>query len=330
MAMRRSLREAAVGLSILAALAAASGLWLRLRGHQFFGSAWTVTVRLDNGAGLVSRSSVLYRGVDVGTVQSITPEPDSVAVAVQFRDAQLVIPQPVRAQVVTGSVLGGAAKLMLTGSSNPLPAATSPTAKDCPSAQQLCAGDVLRGSRGPTLDAAMARVTTLLDRAIDLELLDTLDLMAKTLIVTSNSITTAANDTGTLMQSLDDLAQRLGTAVDHVNTSAANITKITGHLANASAELDRPETIALFRQTLVNVEHSTDQLRSKASTILGNVERFTAHLDEIGTDILGITGDPAVTEGLRNLTVGLGLLFEDLYGAERLAHPQDGDEDGEP
>ena len=328
--MRRSLREATVGLSILAALAMAGGLWFHLRGNRLFGSAWTVTVRLDNAAGLASRSTVLYRGVDVGTVQSITPEPGFVAVEVQLSEAELVIAQPVRARVMTGSLLGGTAQLVLIGSSKPLAAPVSPTAEDCPSAQQLCAGDVLPGAQSPSLDAAVARVTKLLDQVIDLDLLGTIDETVKALTDTTTTITVAAEESIALTQSLQDLTQRLGPTVDHVNTSAANVTRITGHLANVSAELDRPETIARFRRTMTNMESATDQLRTKAGAILANVESFTANLDEIGSDVLDITSDPAVAEGLRNLTVGLGLLFEDLYGAKLLADPETVEEGGEP
>lgn len=328
--MRRSLREATVGLSILAALVMASGLWLHLRGSRFFGTAWTITVRLDDAAGLASRSNVFYRGVDVGTVQSITPEPGFVAVQVQISDAELVIAQPVRARVVTGSLLGGTAQLVLIGPSKPLAAPVSPTAEDCPSARQLCAGDVLSGAQSPGLDAAVARVTKLLDQVIDLDLIGTIDETVKALTDTTNSITIAAEESIALTESLQDLTQQLGPTVDHVNTSAANVTRITGHLANVSAELDRPETIAKFRQTMTNMEDATDQLRTKAGTILANVESFTANLDEIGSDVLDITSDPAVAEGLRNLTVGLGLLFEDLYGAKLLADPEAVEEGAEP
>ena len=317
--MRRSLREATVGLSILVALATASGLWLYLRGSRFFGTAWTVTVRLEDAAGLASRSNVFYRGVDVGTVQSITPEPAFVAVEVQISDAELVIAQPVRARVVTGSLLGGTAQLVLTGSSQPLDAPASPTAEDCPSMEQLCAGDVLSGSQGPGLDAAVARVTTLLDQAIDLDLMGTIDETVRVLIDTSDTITVAAEESIALTQSFQDLVQRLEPTVNHVNTSAANLATITDNLAQATAELSRPDTIATFRRTLANVETATDQLSAKAGPILADVESFTTKLDEITSDVLDITSDPAVAKGLKNLTVGLGLLFEDLYGAERLA-----------
>ena len=328
--MRRSLREATVGLSILAALAMASGLWLHLRGSRFFGAAWTITVRLDDAAGLASRSNVFYRGVDVGAVQSITPEPGFVAVQVQISDAELVIAQPVRARVVTGSLLGGTAQLVLIGSSRPLDAPVSPTAEDCPSAQQLCAGDVLLGAQSPSLDAVVARSTSLLDQVIDLDLLGTLDETAKVFNETSNTITIAAEESIVLTQSLQDLVQQLDPTVDHLNTSAADVNTITGNLAKASAELSRPETIATFRQTMADVETAADQLSAKAGPILANVERFTAKLDEISSDVLEITGDPAVAEGLKNLTVGLGLLFEDLYGAERLADPETVEEGAEP
>ena len=328
--MRRSFREAAVGLSILAALGIALGLWLRLRGHRFTSAAWDVTVRLEDAAGLVSRSTVRYRGVDVGTVLSVTPEPGFVAVQVQVSEPELVIAQPVKAQVVSGSVLGGTAQLVLTGSSNPLTAPANPTAEDCPSAQQLCAGAVLQGTRGPTLDNVTASTTELLDQAIALDLLNTLDMASKSFMDTSKSFTTAADNTSDLLESLQDLAQRLGPSVDHINASAVNLNTMTRHLANVSAELDHPETIARFRQTMTNVENATGQLNARTGAILANVERFTANLDHIGSDIREITGDPAVTEGLRNLTVGLGLLFKDLYGAERLSDPGSVVEDVEP
>ncbi len=328
--MRRSLREATVGLSILAALGMASVLWLHLRGSRFFGTAWTITVRLDDAAGLASRSNVFYRGVDVGTVQSITPEPGFVAVQVQISDAELVIAQPVRARVVTGSLLGGTAQLVLIGSSKPLAAPVSPTAEDCPSARQLCAGDVLLGAQSPSLDAVVARVTSLLDHVIDLDLIGTVDETVKVLADTSNTITVAAEESIVLTQSFQDLAQRLEPMVDQVNTSAANITTITDNLAKASAELSRSETIAKFRQTMANLETATDHLNAKAGPILANMESFTANLDEITSDVLEITSDPAVAKGLKNLTVGLGLLLEDLYGAERLADPEAVEEGAEP
>jgi len=315
--MRRSFREAAVGLSILAALAVAGGLWLRLRGHQFASAAWTVAVHLDDAAGLVPRSTVHYRGVDVGMIRSVTPEPGFVAVQVEISDPALVILQPVTAQVGSGSVLGGTAQLVLTGSSNPLPAPTSPTAEDCPSTQQLCAGDVLQGTRSPTLGDVTASAAALLDQA------------AEGLIKANNSFTTAADNTSVLMESLQDLAQRLSPSVDQINATAVNLNTMTRHLANAAAELDRPETVAQFQQTMANVENATDQLNAKAGVILANVESFTANLDRIGSDIVGITSDPAVANGLRSLTVGLGLLFEDLY-PEQLADPEAVEESPQP
>ena len=328
--MRRSFREAAVGLSILAALGITAGLWLRLRGHQLASGAWTITVRLEDAAGLVSRSTVRYRGVDVGMVQSVTPKPGFVEVQARISAPELAIPQPVKAQVSSGSVLGGTAQLVLVGPSKPLATPAKPTAEDCPAAQQLCAGAVLRGSRGATLDSVTASTTQLLDQAIDLDLLATMDQAAKSLLETSSSFTTAADNTSLLLESLQDLTRQIGPGVDSINASAANLETMTRHLANVAAELDNPETMAAFRQTVDNMEGATDQLNARAGAILDNVESFTADLDHIGSDIRAITGDPDVAEGLRRATVGLGLLFKEIYGAERLATPGNGDEGAEP
>jgi len=332
--MRRSFREAAVGLSIVAALVFGSGFWLRLRGHQFLSNSWTITVHLEDAAGLVSRSNVLYRGVEVGKVQSIKPESEFVAVHVQISDQELVIAQPVRAQVFKGSLLGGTAQLVLRGPSKPwattLAAPTSPTSEHCPSEQQLCAGAVLQGTSGATLDAAVAKVTQLLDQAIELDLLTNVDQTMEGLLNLSASLMVTVENGNGLVRSFQELVQDLSPTVDHVNTSTANLSQMTHHLANVAGELDSPETIAQFRQILANAENTTNHLSSRTGTILANVEALIARLEHISGDIEELTSDPAVTEGLRNVAVGLGLLFKDIYGAERLANPNAAEGGPEP
>ncbi|MFO0103878.1 MAG: MlaD family protein, partial [Cyanobium sp.] len=68
--MRRSVREAIVGFSLLAAISSAVGLSMWLRGLSLTRQYWTVEARFQQADGLAVRSPVVFRGVMVGTVRS--------------------------------------------------------------------------------------------------------------------------------------------------------------------------------------------------------------------------------------------------------------------
>ena len=69
--MRRSLREALVGFSLLAGIAGGLGLWLWLKGVSLSRGNWTVTASFSDASGLSERSPVSFRGVLVGNVRHI-------------------------------------------------------------------------------------------------------------------------------------------------------------------------------------------------------------------------------------------------------------------
>ena len=66
--MRRSVREAIVGFSLLAAISSAVGLSFWLRGISISRTNWTVQADFDQARGLAERSAVVYRGVQIGNV----------------------------------------------------------------------------------------------------------------------------------------------------------------------------------------------------------------------------------------------------------------------
>ena len=47
-----------------------------------------------------------------------------------------------------------------------------------------------------------------------------------------------------------------------------------------------------------------------------NAAELTAKIDAVGGDVAKLTADPAFMAGLRNVTIGLGELFAEVYPAE--------------
>ena len=101
--MRRSVREAIVGFSIVGALVGFTGTMLWLRGVRLGAETWTVTANFADAAGLAERSPVTYRGIVVGVVKKVTVTPAAVQAVLELDNEDLLLPMPVTASV--GSVL---------------------------------------------------------------------------------------------------------------------------------------------------------------------------------------------------------------------------------
>ena len=87
--MRRSVREATIGFSLLAALLGGLGLWFWLSGVVFGKKTWASQLSFKDAAGLAPQSVVTYQGVPVGSVEAVTPQAGSVLVRAQITNPVL-------------------------------------------------------------------------------------------------------------------------------------------------------------------------------------------------------------------------------------------------
>lgn len=67
---------------------------------------------------------------------------------------------------------------------------------------------------------------------------------------------------------------------------------------NIVAALDNPRTLNELRQTAANAS------------------QLTAKINAVGGDVEKLTSDEEFMQGLRNVTIGLGELFAEIYPAE--------------
>jgi len=88
----RAVREGAVGLLILAGALGFAGLFLWIYNLRFGSRGFQFTVTYTNVVGLAEGSSVRLRGVTIGRVERIVPQPSQVEVQVTI-DQPLVIPR---------------------------------------------------------------------------------------------------------------------------------------------------------------------------------------------------------------------------------------------
>ena len=283
--MRRSVRDAIVGFTVLGGLVgfAATGMWMR--GIRLGSSEWRLTANFNDASGLAERSPVTYRGILVGSVRSIKVTSSAVVAELEITKGDLRLPLPVTATISSASLLGGDAQVALMSRGKPLPKdAPLPKAANCQAKAQLCDGATVMGREAPSIATVTDTFQELLTQAQ----------VEKLIPNTAASI----EQIDATAKSFEALTVQLKAELSKVDPVLRNLQAATAHANNIVAALDNPETLSSLRQTATNAAE------------------LTAKLDAVGGDVETLTSDPAFMEGLRNVTIGLGALFSEVYPAE--------------
>ena len=283
--MRRSVRDAIVGFTLIGGIVGFASTALWLRGVRLGSSHWSLTARFNDAAGLAERSPVTYRGILVGSVRSIAVTPEAVVAELEINNADLRLPLPVTATVGSSALLGGSAKVALISAGRPLEKdASLPRAAGCRADLQLCDGSSVEGREAASLSTVTETLQELLAQAQQERVIPH---AAESL----EQIDATAQEFEALTVQLQDELAKAAPVI-------RNRELATAHLNSVVASLDNPRTLSELQQTAANAA------------------QLTATIDAVGGDVARLTGDPEFMEGVRNLTIGLGELFGEIYPAQ--------------
>ena len=207
--MRRSVRDAIVGFTVVGGVVAFAATSMWLRGVRLGGNVWNLSASFRDAGGLAERSPVTYRGIVVGSVRAVRVTAEAVVADLEINKADLQLARPVTAMVAA-------------------------------SLEQI-------------------EVTTKEFEALTVQLQDELAKAAPVI---------------------------------------RNLEVATAHLNNIAASLDNPQTLSDLKQTAANAA------------------QLTATIDAVGGDVAQLTSDPEFMKGVRNLTIGLGELFGEIFPAQ--------------
>ena len=166
--MRRSVRDAIVGFTVIGGIIGFASTALWLRGVRLGSSHWTLTARFNDAAGLAERSPVTYRGILVGSVRSIAVTPEAVVAELEINKADLRLPLPVTATVGAVRCWVVTPRWHWSAVVPPLPKnAPLPRGADCQPTRQLCNGGTVVGREAPSLSTVTATMQELLAQVQD-------------------------------------------------------------------------------------------------------------------------------------------------------------------
>ena len=287
--MRRSVRDAIVGFTVIGGVVAFVSTLFWMRGVRLGAGDWALRVRFADASGLAVRSPVTYRGILVGSVKAIRVTPTAVEADLEINHADLRLPLPVTATVGSGSLLGGDAQVALISAGTPLgDDAADPASADCQASLQLCHDALIDGADAPSLGSITDSLQQLLSEAKEVGLVPSL-------AASTRQIDDTAKQVEVLIVQLQTELTKVEPVLRNLQVATSNAVEASQHVTNIVAALDNPQTIADLRQTATNAAE------------------LTATIDAVGGDVAKLTSDPAFVDGLRKVTIGLGELFGDVY-----------------
>ena len=280
--MRRSLRDAFVGFSLLGGLIIFSGAMLWLKDFRLGAKSWEISANFKDASGLAKMSPVTYRGIIVGSVQKINFTPNSVETKIKLHDNNLILAKPVIAKIVTSSVLGGDSQLSLI----PLGKSLNRNElfkvnKDCPSKRILCSGDKIKGVKMVSISTLTEGIDEIIDQADKQEIVEKISLSIQ------QFDRTQAN--------LDELVLLSKSELIRAKPIITELTKASIHLNNILESLDNPKTLK-----------DIQELASTSSSL-------TKKIDEMSSDFGNIMEDEELINALKRVTIGLSKLFDEIY-----------------
>ena len=280
--MRRSLRDAFVGFSLLGGVVIFSGAMLWLRDFRLGSKTWEISASFKDASGLAKMSPVTYRGIIVGSVQKISFTPNTVETKIKLNNDNLILPKPVIAKIVTSSMLGGDAQLSLISLGKSLNKNELITVnKDCPQKRILCSGDKIKGVEMVSISSLTEGINGIIDEA------------DKQAIV--NKVSESIQQFDRTQANLDELVLLSKSELIRAKPIISELTKASFHLNNILESLDNPETLK-----------DIQELASTSSSL-------TKKIDQMSSDMGNIMEDKELINALKRVTIGLSKLFDDIY-----------------
>ncbi len=284
--MRRSFRDAIVGLSLVGGMVAFGGIMLWLRGIRVGSNSWNIKANFSDATGLAERSPVTFRGILIGEVGEIQVKPEAVQATLKIEKSDLRLPTPVKARVVKNSLLGGDVQIALFSKSNAMPedSAPLPTAENCTGNNILCEGDLIEGEPLTSISTLTTELERIVKKAGQEEIIENLVKSTKQFDRTQKQ--------------LEELIIQAKEEFKRAEPIITQLNKATMHINNIMASIDNPKTL--------------EDLKETAS----NVRSLSKKIDSFGTDINKIMDDEELITAIRSVTIGLGQFFDEVYPAK--------------
>lgn len=290
-------REGSVGLLILAGVGLFGGLILWLRGLNPSNRSFSVTVEFATTGGVQPGSPVRYRGVTVGRISRISPNPNGVAIQIDIAPADLIIPRDSEVTVNQSGLLGETVLDIIPR--KPLPdgvVAAKPLDRDCNKEIILCEGSRINGTLGISTDELVRASIKFATVYSDPQFTGNINSLTKNssdaaaqIVILSKEVTalvkSARQEVGTFSgtaKSISNAATQFGLTIGQVNSL------ITANRATLVSTLDNlNQTSGQLRLTVTRLSPTLDRIQQ--GQLIQNLETLSANAAQASINLRDVS-----------------------------------------
>ena len=293
----RMVREGSVGLLVLAGVGLFGGLILWLRGFNPSNRSFSVTVEFATTGGVQPGSPVRYRGVTVGRISRISPNPNGVAIQIDIAPADLIIPRDSEVTVNQSGLLGETVLDIIPR--KPLPdgvVAAKPLDRDCNKEIILCEGSRINGTLGISTDELVRASIKFATVYSDPQFTGNINSLTKNssdaaaqIVILSKEVTalvkSARQEVGTFSgtaKSISNAATQFGLTIGQVNSL------ITANRATLVSTLDNlNQTSGQLRLTVTKLSPTLDRIQQ--GQLIQNLETLSANAAQASINLRDVS-----------------------------------------
>ncbi len=293
----RMVREGSVGLLILAGVGLFGGLILWLRGFNPSNRSFSVIVEFATTGGVQPGSPVRYRGVTVGRISRISPNPNGVAIQIDIAPADLIIPRDSEVTVNQAGLLGETVLDIIPR--KPLPdgvVAAKPLDRDCNKEIILCEGSRIHGTLGISTDELVRASIKFATVYSDPQFTGNINSLTKNssdaaaqIVILSKEVTglvkSARQEVSTFSgtaKSISNAANQFGLTIGQVNSL------ITANRATLVSTLDNlNQTSGQLRLTVTKLSPTLDRIQQ--GQLIQNLETLSANAAQASINLRDVS-----------------------------------------
>ena len=293
----RMVREGSVGLLILGGLGLFGGLILWLRGLNPGNRSFSVTVDFSTIGGVQTGSPVRYRGVTVGRIDRISPDPNGVVVQVAIAPADLIIPRDSEVTVNQSGLLGETVLDIVPRKSLPDGAvAAKPLDRNCNKELILCEGSRINGALGISTEELVRASIKFANVYSDPKFTGNINSLTKNSSDAAAQITILSKEVTGLVKSarqevgtFSGTAKSISNAADQFGLTIAQVNSlVTANRATLVSTLDNlNQTSGQLRVTVTRLSPTLDRVQQ--GQLIQNLETLSANAAQASTNLRDVS-----------------------------------------
>lgn len=276
------MRDGFLGLFILAAFSVTGISILWIRGKEFGKGSFQFVVKFPLADGLSEGAPVRYRGVQVGKVRELSPNPNNVEITVSIYDSTLIIPKNSSIQTLESGILGNTIVQIVPQGKMSEEEGLNPIGEDCDNSKIICNGTTVDGTPGPSFTALLQESSSLLRKVNDEKILENLSATLQSTTDAARSVETLSGKATGVIEMVQNPIKKIGETLDSFGKTSASISDAAKQFStvaqNADALiLDNKQRIASTLDSISNTANETQKLIAGARPLVED-KKFIANL----------------------------------------------------